>query len=382
MSSAKRVRSIAFKVKLQGAGGVNYDDTDVQKYLYNRLPGMSNISTKYNNCNLHKGNYYAVNAKDKDGNDTTEVLKKLKISSQCLRANIFKDAQPVYKSDIHMDERFVKFIASKSAVVKGYMFTSTAQGTLKRKSPFTLIDAEQVSDTVASINVGTSRDSAKSIDDDGNESTEKTSTTLYYREHFGKITYEASGVIDLAELAFISFDDRYLRKACSSDYIQQYQDYIDTATGIKESTRGYFEKALADIQSMELGLLLSNNQVVELVRYIFGLILNTEIRSAYGFAEVTGLSIRYIYQDDLNSKCIDMDKPVESFGNLITDPSMISFEYAPAYTKVEDSVADAWVKNWEKIDNEMAAKRLKKDQDKKIAAAAKKAAKADKNKKD
>ena len=374
MSSAtKKVRSIAFKVRLQGAGGVNYDDTQLQKYHYNRLAGMAGINTQYDNCNLHKGNYYAVEGLDKEGKVTTEIMKKLKISAQCLRANIFKNVQPVYKSDIHMDERFIKFISSKSAVLKGYMFPSTAQGSLKRKSPFTIIDAEQISATISSINVGTSRDSSKVIDEDGNETTKKTETTLYYREQFGEITYEASGIIDLAELAFISFDDRYLRKACSSDYIEQYQKYIDDATGYKESARGYFEKAMADIRSMELGLLLSNNQVVELVRYIFTLILNTEIRSAYGFAEVTGVSIRYIYQDDINSKCIDMTKPVETFGTVITDPSTIHFEFDPAYARVEDSVADAWVKDWEKIDKELASKRLKKAQDK---------AEADKKKKE
>ena len=355
MTNSKKVRTLAVQVEFKGKGGVNYDSSD-QKWVFNKLPNMPRVSN--DNVKLHKGNYYNTMV-----NNESVLVKKQKLSADCIREAIFHDKMPIYNSSLYMNPKFCSIIASPSFLLRGYMFAETEKGfPLKRKSPFIISAAEQTSEAVATLEVGTTRDGV-AFEDKGELHYKLSELSLRSKENFGDITYVATGFIDLGELALIVADDRYLRQAIDRDLVSEFKNSLEKNLKTNGVEEGFFEKINSETKSMEYGLHMTSAQVNYIVNYLFKLIFQTRIARATGFAEVSKLSYKYMYEGDITSKVITDATSYTEF-----DGTELSFDFAPAYVKVSDSVAMEWKKSCSSIDaqilTERKAKKEEKDKDK------------------
>jgi hypothetical protein len=128
----KKLKGIKFNLDITGMGIVNYAG-DEESYI----PGLGNM---FKNSIYGKKNYYRVI--DKDGNE--RITSKLKISSNCLRSSLFGESYVAQSASLmHNDDTLYRHLGTDYAVIRGYLLASKTV-TYKRKSPFTITDAEQV----------------------------------------------------------------------------------------------------------------------------------------------------------------------------------------------------------------------------------------------
>lgn len=362
----KKVKSIAFRAEIVGNGGVNYDDLDTQKWAYMKQKFAPPIRT--NNYSLHKANYYRK--KEVTGDTVEEYLERvLKIDYGCLREAIFNNVQPIYKTDIFRDKKFFSVISKPSFLIRGFLFASTKWGALKRKSPLSFPGAEEGGGAYPTLAVGSSRDVVSRVKKNGeptepeensneNEKTEyvKSDLSLFYKETMGKTQYSTTGFLDLGEMAFIPTDDRYLRMAVPFDHIDEFVTSFEKSIGHCGAVRGGFEKIGSEIPNMERGIHMSDNQVLAMTKYFFRLLINTKIVRAGGMAEVSRISYRFIYEDDINSRIICDSVSFEEFGNgiitNINDVDNINFDFSPSYVRIEDDLLEQWIKEQDSLDED------------------------------
>lgn len=354
-----KVKSIAFKIRLKGSGGVNYDDAKLQvSFFKNQRHRPGDQLQDKSNYSLHKGNYYAETEVQPDGSIKTYFVKKLKISSNCLRNAIFAKAHPICNAQLHLDPRFVSFIASPSAQLRGYMYPIKNGVTVVRSSPISIRSAEQISNTVSTLEVMTKHDVQLGVSNGVNPDAirKPSDTSMFSKETFGDITYEATGVLNLGELGFICFDDRYLRMNCTEDNAAAYIKEIENRYG-PGAQYGYFEKRGSEIKSMELGLQLTSDQVQQLARYFFERVLDIDIVRSSGYAAVESVMIKYIYDGDLISHVL---APDATDWLPLTSPNDLSFTAAPGYAYVDRPIADAWLEEQKAIDDVRLANAVEK----------------------
>ena len=372
---SKPVVSIKFKVHMSGVDGVNFDKAESQIGAFCRLPHIR-IDTKNSNNKLHKGNFYVDTSFDADGNKKETVSKKQKISAECLKQAVFANAQPVYLSSIVHNEHFNEIIASRSALLRGYMFALSSTMSIKRKSPVMMYAPEQVTDTtyaLSTMQILTSRDVGKSKDENNEDVDKKSDLTMAFKESFGKIEYLSRGAIDINELRFLSMESRFLRPCCKVDDTSRAAytaEIMKRYSGAEPVETGFFAKIGSDIPTAEEGLQLPDAAVVDLVRYFFQELLNTRIDRNSGYAEVVGVDICPVFEGDSVShfEKTATYQPLE-------DPMTLSFVPARAYRKIsDDECAD--IRRQNDLQDSAMLDREKKKKAEKAALAEKKAKKS------
>jgi len=287
------VKSVRFNGVIASSGIVNFEG-DASWLI------KCGLSERYSGDRIHNNIKYAKHAVKKtgtteDGKDKYDI--RLKISKDCLRQGIFVDEQPSHNLGIVYSEIiFNKFLSSKSALLRGYLFADKG---IKRKSSVYVSDAIQSSDNISTVDVGTMnahKDSKADKDAEGG-------LTLHYKETISGLTkYEFEGSIDLSELQFISISEVYDRKAIDPNYLDFYVTELEKVVGGKVK-KGFFIKNTATNGLPEEGILLDSDQVKVLVKYFFERIIDLEIvRGASGRAWLDSIEIMVKENGLINSE--------------------------------------------------------------------------------
>lgn len=267
----KKVKNILFKLELKGNGIVNYDHPD-QRHIMRKY----HKDSMYNNENL----IFGKKVFDDEG-------YKLKISSDCIRHNIFINEIPYQTPDIAQYDKLLKlFVSSPAALLRGYLFPRKDDSGLKRKSPFTITQATQTNN-------------AKVYTETCSTSGVRNETSFYKKESIGDIEYLSKGNIDLKHLQFISTDERFDRQALKSDWATDFLNHINTVYNKDyKFTEGIFTpkgSVLEESSYYENGLLLSESTVIDLVKTLLGNILQFRINKNGSYAEFKSLKIKLVY---------------------------------------------------------------------------------------
>lgn len=354
-------KTILFKLTLQGHGVVNFDSND-QKWYHNQQDGVSLV--RHDNVSFAKGRYYRKPHTDK-------LLKKIVISAECLRHNMYINEMPNYSTNImHHRPSLLNFLASKAAVERGYMFATKA-ATLKRKSPVNITEAEQFGLAKSSIetNSNSGVKTSKTDEDAAGD------TSFYAREMVGDITYEALGSIDIDELQYISLSPNYDRLAVDPDMAAEYLDTLSADLGSRVPEPAYYRKSKSLTTVPEYGILLTDDQTKGLVSDILTRLMSINIaKSQTGHAYTRRLDIKIVENplvDTFHSRnwtrIYDSDSGPAEIPEYSITPGYVFVEAADAIEEVNAQNAAVQAYN----ENSVAAKKADK-----AAKAAKKADKA------
>jgi hypothetical protein len=192
------------------------------------------------------------------------------------------------------DVIYCNYLLSPVGLVRGYAFMDRVEGlSLKRKSPFTIIDAVQTNDTISHMEVGTTTG-------------ERNDTSLFYNEKVEDITYLTKGVFDLCRLKFISADPICDRLAIKDDWIstdlvnKSFKKHYGNIASPKYGHFTYVNRAkYVDKCYSEYGILLNDELVEYLVKRTLKNMLNMNIRKNNAFAYTSKLQVKLV--DDITS---------------------------------------------------------------------------------
>lgn len=347
-----KVKNILFRMNLNGNGIVNYDSNE-QKWVYSNLPTekFNHMKTRHDNVSYAKKRFFG------SGDNANS---KIVISSDCLRHNIFiKESQTQSPNLIHNEALLYSFIASPTSLLRGYLFAKDE--TLKRSGALSITDATQTNDSVSTLETF-SRSGAKNTDVDK----EGSDNSFYKKEVIGDITYETFGVIDLMKLQFVSCDQIFDRYAFNPDLFPFYKQLIGAKLPNFNSELGYYQQIGSDIKIPEYGFMLSNENVLFIVKDLLKKLLSLNITKKNAFANVASLEYKLVFdpiQDTMYSE--DNWVPVTSQ----TDIDSIDFEMESFYqledTETSEKVRQSLIDNYEAIKTAKKAKKAEAAKDKK-----------------
>lgn len=321
MKKISNVKAIRFSVAFNGNGCVNWDSSEQKSTLVS--------------CDLTKGNTYdnAMFAKKEFSYDENgEIGFKYKVSSECLRHNIFRKSMPfVVPYNNTTKDLLPKLHAQSDYIIRGYMATRGEKATaIKRKSPFTISDAVENTDTLRKF---ADFDFHSNAGDKGEKNDDKGNTSLYKLENVGSMEYIAECNLDVEELSFISCDPRYDRQAFDNEekgkneniYLKALSESMVNFT--PEVKRYSLDNDIFQItdeknQRGEEGILLNKESVDMLIHRLFNLIKDVNIykrNAMFEFKEF--ISIKVVTEDGI------VDIGTEELENCV-------FEYAEAYKQV------------------------------------------------
>jgi hypothetical protein len=277
----KKVKNILIKLELDGVGVVNMD-SNAQKWVLKK--------TRLSNFNDNVSFAKKVFVENNNPDDETDVDFKLKISDDCILKNAFRyDHIAPTPNIIHHPALLYANIASPVSILKGYLFPS-AKETLKRKGSLKLTSAIQ-SCNAKSILETFSRSGAK-VSNDGSD--DKKDTTFFSKETVGEIKYAASGNIDLMSLQFLPCDAIFDRYQLNPDYFKLYKEFLQKKMPDFNGELGYFQLKNSSIEIPEYGVMLSEENVVFLVKEALKRLLGVNIVRKGAYANVTSLKIKLV----------------------------------------------------------------------------------------
>ena len=285
MEATKKAKTLLFKVKMDGIGTVNFDDSDA-RYIVSRY-GNPAAKKPYSNNNIKvaKSEYRQVGT---DENGAPLYKRTLKISSECLRHAIFEKDYDVTNGRIMRNDAFLSsFISSPAALLRGYMFADDKE-TIKAKSPVTIGAAIETSGAIITPEVGT-------------VSGDKEKTSLFYTENTGKTEYETKGFVNLKQLEFLSCYDFFERKAVKSSWVETENGLLNVAfkqrygkvpysLGVYTATANAFTKHIG-----EYGLHFNMDFRKYLIVEFFKRLLSVNITRSGSFARVSEISVKPVY---------------------------------------------------------------------------------------
>jgi hypothetical protein len=339
-------KSVLFKIKLEGEGIVNFDSSE-QSIVH------KNYNTRYkpyaydNNVMYAKKNFYTK----EDGT----LDWKIKISSNDLFHHIFKNDVFSQNPSIQKSDNILyNFISSPINIMRGYVFAG--KNTIKKKSPICITDAEQVSDTLANIEV-----MVKSGKKDGGIESKK-SDTLFFKENVGKIEYSAKGSIDLSELQFLSCSDEFDRYGFNPDNLHLFNKFFNihiAKLGLEPKTfqiNHYSKKGNLNTIPEE-GILFDEETVISMVKMFFANLLKTYIQRHGAYARIS--SIEYKLVDNAFIDTFSSENDWENINNK-NDIDAMNFSVENYYIEQnidEINKMDDEIKNYNNKEKESADKK-------------------------
>jgi len=313
----KKVKNVMFRITIKGNGIVNYDSGE-QKNVWKEFKNKKEFDKKNDNYIFAKKNYYSSS----DG----ELEYKTKISSDCLRHNIFIDDIPFQSPNIaSVPELLLQFIASPAALTRGYFFGVRGDSSIKRSTKLDIIDAEQTNNAISDLEFFS-------------RSGEKNDTSIFNKETIGNVEYKTNGSIDLEELQFCSCDEKFDRYSFNPDLFPQYKKILQTKLKSFNSELGFYKIKGTCIDISEYGFKLSNDDMLSLIKYLFIKILKLNIKRSKAFAKTDSLEYKLVY-DPFEDKLNDNEGWITI--NNLDDINNINFEIEDHYIKTdtEDSLA-------------------------------------------
>lgn len=363
-----KVKNILLKLTLEGQGIVNFDSAK-QKHVFLNT-NLKNMYKHDNNVSYSKKNFYV----DSDGN----LLYKVKISTYCLKRDLFKDYIISDNPNIEInDELLYSLISSPLGIYRGYTYTI---GGLKRKAAFNLMDAELVSNNVSYFDFD-SKSGPKSIetgdsfeDELKDESVTKKdiegSTSLFTKEQIGKSKYETIGNIDLNQLQFLSCSQMFDRYSFNPDKFEKYKKFMEAQIGKVDSDLAYYKLDTSVVELGELGMLLPKNNILYLVNNLLKKIRTINIQRSTGYAASTKLEYKFVY-DPLVDTLNNPDGWNEYTGEIVDfDPHIF-------YSEMNKEICEKQENEFKEVSSKrLKEKKEKQDNEKKIAKEKKEALKS------
>jgi len=312
-------------MELEGKGVVNYDSKEQQRIL--NAFGIKGFGGVHSNVSFAKKNFYEK--------DDGVMTYKLKISSDCLKNAIFgKDVVAQSPNIVHHKNVFYSFLSSPYGIMKGYLFAEKEE-TLKRKSAFTIFDAEQICDAKSQIE--TFSRSGKKTEKD--IEINKSDNTFFKKETIGDVRYQTMGNIDLMNLQFVSADLVFDRYALNPDYFSLYKKYILRRLPNFNSELGYYQIKNSYIEIPEYGFVFSNNDLVELVKITMKRLLKLYIRRSAAFASVSSLKVKLV--DDVLTDTFKSEEGwVDIFNERNVDDLLDDVEFEMFYELIDENDAE------------------------------------------
>lgn len=336
------VKNILFRFKLKGQGIVNFDNQE-QSYLHNkygtRFKGNSN-----SNINYAKKHFFK--------NENNEIDWKIFISSNCIRHNIFaKDAYSQNPSIMKTDYLLYNYIASPANILRGYLFAGK-DVTYKRKSPITITDAVQTSNSISFIETlskSGDKDSGK-IDSDG---VKVASDTFFSKESIGDTVYEGIGSIDLMQLQFVSCSSQFDRFGFNPDLFEIYKQCLNSSLNSLninfDSNIKDYEIKNSTVKLSEKGIMFSNEIVNILVKEFFYRFIEFYINKSGSYAKLGSLEYKLVFDA--------VEDTMENEDNWISlknkeDIENISFNMEEFYIESDKEIVEKTILEIEKFNIE------------------------------
>jgi len=274
--TSKNIKSITFTVTTTGKGGVNWEGSNGNKDAFVKAmqdAGFNpDVTAKYvKNIKWHKANYYI-----RDG----KLVRVLKISADCIRHQM---AGTKNSTITLVDSIWAEYLASKEAILRGYMFPKEGDTATKRKSPLSVTDAEEKSGAVSMIE----SKSASGVRND---------TSYFQQETFGSTVWEFEVTINLSELQFISVSDifdrravpRHLENIVLANLRKNYGDVAD----------GYYALKNASVDTPEYGYMLPDSAVRSIVSWYADTLKAFNIEKATGFTRFASMKVSALDEDN------------------------------------------------------------------------------------
>jgi uncharacterized membrane-anchored protein len=262
--------------------------------------------------------------------EVDELKYKISISADCLRHEIFIDDVMAQSPNlINSPALLYSFIASPVGILRGYLFAETGE-TLKRKSPITIIDAQQTCNAVSYIETF-SRSGQK------NQDIDKVDNSFFKKEMIGDIKYSTEGNIDLSQMQFVSASQLFDRYGFNPDFFSTYKQFLKSKLPTFNSELGYYMLKDSSVELSEYGFMLSNEDVEFLVRLLFKKMLTLNIKRKNSFARTESLEYKLVFdsiedrfEDENGWKTISNAKDLEN----------ISFEQEQFYFQEDEKIAE------------------------------------------
>lgn len=316
----KIVRNILFEVDLCGQGIVNMDSGD-QKWIHkNEQTYLRQENSSHENASYAKKNFY----RDLNG----KLGWKLKISSDCLKKSMFEgDILTQSPKITHNDYVLYSNLFSVSSLIRGWM-NANKKETLKRKGALTICDAQQTNDSISYLE-WFSKSGEKTSND---AETEKSDNTIFKKETVGDITYKTQGNIDVMQLQFISCDQVLDRYSFNPDKFELVKMFLSKRLPNFDSELGFYQIKNSCLEIPEKGFLLSNENVVFLIKETLKRILFLNIKRNSSFANTSSLRIKLV-ENPLVHTHSSKDNWIEL--NSVQDIENLSFDVESFYDLVD-----------------------------------------------
>lgn len=311
MSIAK---SLLLRVLFNGDGIVNFDSPD-QKYLWNKLEGAGFI--RHNNTMVGKARYESkkVTRQNQDKEDyEKEVYTRVPINSaDCIRHTMYEDVMRTHLPNVqHDDDWLIRTIANPAFIQRGYMFPRANKESWKRKSSLAFGYAKGITPSVPAIETFSNSQERDNVE----KSESGSETSFFSREVRGQVNYEMTGVIDLAELGFISLSDVHDRLGFHPDldgeFIEMFKKHFKFEDTI---TSGYFVREGDAYEIPEQGILLGDKYVIAMVEDILKRLARFNlVRTTTGFLQTAKVEVMVV-KDPLTDRVTNTDGWINVFDN-------------------------------------------------------------------
>lgn len=285
----KELKQIKFRAILKGKGIVN-SDGDQKDLLMNCRFDTLSLPKKSDNT-VSNNIKYAKREITYD-KDTGRYDYLIKISSDCIRKEIFKEQEHLDPTITSNDILFCSFVTSPVGLLRGYMNTNGSNdvegvSAYVRSSPVYVSEAIQTSNGRSHFELCSS-------------SGKKTDTSLFYKETIGEIEYELSGMIDLKKLQYISTDPCFDRLSLKSDMVASgmVQDMLKNHYGPDaDFTVGIFSDSVKYVGKTycETGILLGHNIQERLIRYFLTMLMSININRSGSSVWTESVEVSPVY---------------------------------------------------------------------------------------
>ena len=293
----KKIKSIRFRVALNGRGVVNFDQND-QKYFLNKYCGGKD--TKVENQTFAKKefvinpNYEEEVRKYAEANNVTledagkrvpQYKYRLKISAPCLRNRVFGGTSDTDAVIWDFPQAASNYIANPLGYTRGYMCPRKEES-FRKKTCLNITDAVD-KDAVLYDEIFT-------------KSGDRDDTSFFLKETTGETHYTFEAFFDVAEAQFASVDDYFARRAIPSDYFEG-KNYIEQAFlknyGRIPYTVGVFSKnnAIYGQSYGEYGLKMDDQFINTLIKSVADRLLYIHIDRNGGYVDTAKVEYKPIY---------------------------------------------------------------------------------------
>ena len=340
----EKIKNILLKLEFEGNGVVNMDSND-QKFI------LSETHLKA----YHKNVSFAKKSFSRDS--TGKLTYKLKISRDCILHDMYKyDMISTIPNIVHNDYLLYSYIASPMSIMRGYMFANKTE-TIKRKGAIMLCDAIQTCDA-SGVYAGTALEvfsrSGEKVSNDGTD--DKSDNSFYQKETVGDITYSTKGDIDLMNLQFITCDSIFDRYSFNPDKFDIFKSFLNKSLKSFNSELGYYQLKDSSILIPECGVLLSNENILDIVKLTLKNMLRINIKRKGAYAKLSSIKIKLVedptidtYNNDNNWISLDSDVDVD---NLNFDIEYFYEEVNIEKAKLSRLDFEEKIKNARKLDKD------------------------------